>query len=116
MTSYTPEAQWNAYMAAFGTDMSPERDRLLAQSVADNVVFTNPGATGTGRAALSDHIAHFRAHMPGMVFETDKVYVSSGELLAVWTMYKGGHVHVATGYNFVRLDETGRFSYMAGFF
>jgi hypothetical protein len=116
MTTHTPEEQWNAYMSAFAAVDREERDRLLRQSVSDDVVFTNPGGNGTTRAGLSAHIADFQAKMPSMTFSTDKVYLNQGELLAVWSLYKPDHVKVATGYNFVRLDANGRFSYMAGFF
>lgn len=116
MTMHTPEEQWHAYMSAFGASESDERDRLLQQSVSDDVMFTNPGGNGKTRAGLSAHIADFRTKMPMMHFDTEKLHVNQGELLAVWSMYKPDHTKVATGYNFVRLDEDGRFSYMAGFF
>lgn len=116
MTMHTPEEQWNAYMSAFAAVDLEERDRLLLRSVSDDVVFTNPGGSGKTRADLSAHIADFQSKMPSMYFSTDKVYLGQGELLAVWAMYKPDHAKVATGYNFVRLDENGRFSYMAGFF
>ena len=112
----TPAEQWNAYMEAFAATAPEERERLLQQSVAAGVVFTNPGGSGETRAALAAHIADFQAKMPSMYFSTDKLYLNQGELLAVWGMYKADHSRVATGYNFVRLDEDGRFSYMAGFF
>lgn len=116
MSAYTPQEQWNAYMLAFGSDQSEERERLLQQSVSGDVIFTNPGGNGKSRATLSAHIADFRAKMPGMYFGTDKVFVTQGELLAVWSMYKPDNTKVATGYNFVRLDQAGHFEYMAGFF
>jgi hypothetical protein len=116
MTTYSPEEQWHAYMAAFGATESDERDRLLQQSVSDDVIFTNPGGSGKTRTDLSAHIVDFQTKMPTMYFRTDKVHLSQGELLAIWSMYKSDHTKVATGYNFVRLDEDGRFNYMAGFF
>lgn len=116
MPMYTPEEQWNAYMLAFATDIAAERERLLQQSVSDDVTFTNPGGSGKSCAALAAHIADFRTKMPGMYFDTDKIYVTHGELLAVWSMYRPDHTKIVTGYNFVRLDDGGRFSYMAGFF
>ena len=116
MTTYSPQEQWNAYMEAFGPVAPEARDRLLLQSVSDDIIFTNPGGNGKTRAGLSAHMADFCAKMPEMYFRTDQVFSHSGELLAVWSMYKSDHSKVATGYNFVRLDEEGRFSYMAGFF
>jgi hypothetical protein len=79
-------------------------------------VFTNPGGEGSSRAGLDAHIAQFQASMPGMHFSTDKVFLHHGEVLAVWSMYKPDRSKVATGYNFVNLDDEGRFRYIAGFF
>lgn len=38
----TLEQQWNKYLAAYGPVAADEREFLLKQSVADDVVFTNP--------------------------------------------------------------------------
>jgi len=116
MTPDILEKQWNAYLDAYGALDRDARERLLADSVSEAVVFTNPGGEGHSRKALIAHIEDFQAKMPGMYFASDRVYFHHGELLAVWSMYKSDDTKVATGYNFVRLDEQGRFTYMAGFF
>ncbi len=110
------ERRWDAYLAAYGPIATEERERLLKQRVSDAVVFTNPGGEGRNRDGLIAHIEDFQKKMPGASFKTDKVFVHHGELLAIWSMYKSDDTKVATGYNFVRPDEEGRFSYMAGFF
>jgi hypothetical protein len=51
-----------------------------------------------------------------MYFTTDKLYPQSDKLLAIWSMHMMDGTPVATGYNFVRTDQSGRFNYMAGFF
>lgn len=43
MNLETLKDNWNAYMAAYGSTVEDERVRLLEKSVADDVVFTNPG-------------------------------------------------------------------------
>ena len=116
MATDTLEQRWNSYLAAYGPVATDERERLLMQSVADDVVFTNPGGEGHTRAGMIAHIMDFQRKLPGTYFKTEKVYVHHGELLAVWAMYKKDDTKVATGYNFVRPDDSGRFSYMAGFF
>lgn len=112
----TLKENWNAYMAAYGAQANDERARLLEQSVCDDVVFTNPAGDGKSRAGLSAHIDGFQKANPGAYFKTDKLYPQQDKLLAVWSMYKSDGTQVAVGYNFVRPDEDGRFSYMAGFF
>lgn len=107
---------WNAYAAAFSATDQDERERLLQQSVSDDVVFTNPGGEGQTRGGLSAHIGNFQKSMPGAYFATDRILAHHGELLVIWTMHKQDSTKVATGYNFIRADPDGRFSYMAGFF
>lgn len=116
MSTETVEQKWDSYLAAYGPIASDERERLLKQSVADDVVFTNPGGKGQTRAGLISHIEDFQRKIPGAYFKTEKVFVHHGEILAVWSMYKHEGAMVATGYNFIRPDFDGRFSYMAGFF
>jgi SnoaL-like domain len=110
------EENWNSYTAAFGASAEDERDRLLEQCVSDDVIFTNPGGEGKSRAGLSAHIGNFQKSMPGARFDTEKIFVHHGELLAIWSLYKQDGAKVATGYNFVRPGQDGRFDYMAGFF
>jgi hypothetical protein len=110
------EQHWKAYIDAFNTTAEQDRWHLLEQSVAADLVFTNPGGEGNGRAALNAHIAKFQEDKPGMYFTTDKLYPQSDKLLAIWSMHTMDGAPVATGYNFVRTDQSGRFNYMAGFF
>jgi hypothetical protein len=112
----TLKLNWNLYAAAYGAIDKGERDRLLEQSVSDDVAFTNPGGQGTGRAVLGEHIERLQKAMPGAYFSTDKIFVHHDELLAVWSLYKQDGTRLSTGYNFVRPGKDGRFDYMAGFF
>ncbi|MCB8878371.1 nuclear transport factor 2 family protein [Acidisoma silvae] len=112
----TLKSHWTAYAAAYSATDKIERDRLLNQSVSDDVAFTNPGGEGRSRAVLSAHIESFQTSMPGVYFETDRIFVHHGEVLAVWSLFKPDGIKVATGYNFIRPGPDGRFDYMAGFF
>ncbi|WP_158807027.1 nuclear transport factor 2 family protein [Beijerinckia sp. L45] len=116
MDDDTLKRRWTAYFAAYATVDKDERQRLLEESVSEDVVFTNPGGEGRSRSGLNAHIEGFQKSMPGVSFSTDKIHVHHGELLAVWTMYKPDGTKAATGYNFVRPDRDGLFGYMAGFF
>jgi SnoaL-like domain len=116
MNIETLKDNWNAYMAAYGSDVEADRLRLLEQSVCDDVVFANPAGDGKTRAGLDAHIAKFRQGFPGAYFTTDQILAQQDKLLAVWSLFKADGTKVTTGYNFVRPDDAGRFSYMAGFF
>jgi SnoaL-like domain len=110
------EQRWNEYMSAFGTTAEDARLRLLESSVSEDVIFTNPGGDGKGRTGLSAHIDAFQKHNPGASFETEKIYLQSDKLLAIWSLYKQDGTKMVTGYNFVTPDHDGRINYMAGFF
>jgi len=116
MTADILEQHWKAYLDAFNTTAAHDRWRLLEQSVAADVVFTNPGGEGNTRAGLDAHIAQFQKDKLGMYFTTDKLYPQTDKLLAIWSMHKPDGTRVATGFNFVCADAEGRFDYMAGFF
>ena len=108
--------RWTSYMGAFAAATDHERERLLEGSVSEDVVFTNPGSEGRGRAGLSAHIQHFQAANPGAYFNTERLFEQKNTLLAIWSMYKQDGTKVATGYNFVTPHSDGLFAYMAGFF
>jgi len=112
----TLQDNWNAYLSAYGATDADERARLLAQSVSEDVVFTNPAGDGETLAGLDAHIVGFQQSNPGKYFGTDKLFPQKDKMLAIWSMYSGDGTRLATGYNFVRPDETGRFKYLAGFF
>jgi hypothetical protein len=116
MSIQSLEQCWNDYMAAFAAADEDTRLRLLDKSVADDVIFTNPGGEGSSRRGLSTHIAAFRQGNPDAFFTTDKVYPQADKLLAIWSMHKQDGTKVATGYNFVTPGPDGRLRYMAGFF
>ena len=116
MTTDLLAHHWSTYLAAFHATDENEREHLLEQCVSDEVVFTNPGGEGKSRAGLSAHIGKFHKMMPGAYFSTDKVFAQHGELLVVWSLHKPDGTKAQTGYNFVRPDQDGQFSYMAGFF
>ncbi len=116
MNTETLEQRWTAYMAAFGAVADDERERLLERSVSEDVTFTNPGGEGKSRVSLAAHIEKFQKANPGAYFSTDRLLAQPDKFLAIWSMYKQDGTKVATGYNFVRPDQDGRFSYMAGFF
>lgn len=110
------EQRWNDYLTAYGPVNFDERLRLLKGSVADAVVFTNPGGQGQSLEGLMTHIEGFQGNLPGASFSTERIYEHDGEFLAIWSMNKPGQGKVATGYNYVKLAEDGRFEFMAGFF
>jgi ketosteroid isomerase-like protein len=116
VTIETLEENWNLYLAAYRAQAEHDRERLLKQCVSEDIVFTNPGGDGKTRSGLSVHIGKFQKGNPGAYFNTEKLYVQTDKLLAIWSMHRADGTTVTTGYNFVQPADDGRFNYMAGFF
>lgn len=56
---------WNTYQSAWGPIEEAERRELLAQSVADDILYTDPGSQTHGAAALAERIAASQRQFPG---------------------------------------------------
>ena len=107
---------WTSYLNSYG-DVSPsERERLLRQSVSDDIAFTNPGGEGNGIGSLMRHIADFQTQLPGARFEGGKLLSHHDELLSEWTLYTKDGKPIATAHTYARFNEEGRLTYTAGFF
>ena len=69
MTGTDFEEIFEAYLDAFAATFPAEQERLLRFSVADNVVYTNPGVKGKGQrvpAALLGHHSQLNGSVNSM--------------------------------------------------
>jgi hypothetical protein len=53
------------YLGAFAATSLAEQERLLRSSLAEGVVYTNPGVEGSGISNLLHHIEGFQRKFPG---------------------------------------------------
>ena len=60
MTDMELQGIFQAYLDAFAATSPDEQERLLRSSVAEDVVYTNPGVEGRGLRNLLKHISVFR--------------------------------------------------------
>ena len=67
------------YLEAFATTSHAERERLLRSSLAENVVYTNPGAEGSGIDNLLRHIEGFQKKFPGGRFRMNWLRQQHGQ-------------------------------------
>jgi hypothetical protein len=109
------ETAFRSYLDAFAKSSAVEQKQLLQSSVADDVVFTNPGVNGYGIDELAAHIAVFREHFPGHYFGLRWLRGQNGQLLAEWTQFDGDGAEVTTAHSYARLNEDGRLAHIAGF-
>jgi hypothetical protein len=116
MTTDSLQKIWNAYLNTYSDIAASERERLLRQSVTDDVVFTGPNEEGQGFGNLVEHIGQFQKQSPGAHFESNELLIQHGQLLSEWTLYKKDGAKIATGHTYARFNAQGRLTHLAGFF
>ncbi len=104
-----------SYLEAFATPSPAEQERLLRASVADDVVYTNPGVAGSGLRNLLSHIAAFQRRFPGGRFRMNWLRHQHGQILSEWTQLDQEGAELVTAHSYARLDEGGRIAHLAGF-
>ena len=107
---------WNTYQAAWGPISDAHRLELLAQSVSDAIVYTDPVSQVEGRQALVQRIAASQARFPGCRFQNGSFLEHHGQALFHWTMYDATGSAFVTGSSFARFDDDGRLVQATGFF
>ena len=103
------------YLNAFATTSVIEQERLLRSSLADNVVFTNPGVEGRGLRNLLAHIEGFQRRFPGGRFRMNWLRQQHGQALMEWTQLSQDGSELVTGHSYARLNEESRIAHLAGF-
>jgi hypothetical protein len=115
MTIESLEQIWKSYQGAWADIEIVERERLLRQSVANDVVFTSPLVEGKGFGNLIAHIAQFQERFPGAYFKSNKLLSHHGQLLSEWTMYNRDGSEFLTAHSFAHFNEQGLLTHLAGF-
>src|ERR1700759_3854858 len=73
MTKDSVQEIWNAYLDAYADVSKEERKRLLAESVSDDVLSTNPGDETQGFENLVAHVEQFQHRLPGSYFKINSL-------------------------------------------
>ena len=115
MTIESLEQVWKCYQGAWADIAIGERERLLRQSVTNDVVFTSPMVGGQGFGNLVEHIAQFQERFPGAYLKSNKLLTQHGQLLSEWTMYNKDGSEFLTAHSFARFNEQGLLTHLAGF-
>jgi hypothetical protein len=109
-------AIWNSYLEAYGNVSKEDREQLLRQSVAHNVISLNPGDECQGIEALTKHIEVFQTRMAGAYFKMNKLQVHHDHLLSEWTLFNGDNAAIATGHTHAKFNDEGLITDLCGFF
>ena len=115
MTDMESQRIFEAYLEAFAATSPAEQERLLRSSVAEDVVYTNPGVEGRGLLNLLKHIGVFQERFPGHHFRVNWFRQQHGQLLSEWTQVGQDGEELVTAHSYGRLDDVGRIAHLAGF-
>ena len=116
MTKDAAEQVWNFYLEAYGDVSTEDRQRLLAASVSDDVISTNPGDEAQGLESLVGHVEQFQKRLPGSYFKINSLKFHHEQVLTEWTLYKADGTAVTTAHTYGAFDDQGRLKKLIGFF
>jgi len=108
-------AVFENYLNAFFADSVAEQERLLRSSVAEDVMFSNPGVSDRGVTNLLDHISRFQQRFGSGSFRINWFRQQHGQVLAEWTQFNKDGSEFITANSYARCDETGRIAQFSGF-
>lgn len=107
---------WNIYQSAWGPIDEAERRGLLKQSVADEIVYTDPGSQTHSLDELVTRIGKSQEQFPGARFKNDSFLEHHDQGIFQRTMYDGRGEVFVKGASFGRFGEDGRLAQATGFF
>ena len=73
------------------------KTRLLRSSLAEDVVYTNPGVEGSGISNLLLHVEGFQKKFPGGSFRMNWLRQQHGQVLVEWTQLNQDGSELVTG-------------------
>ncbi len=115
MTDTQFQEIFEAYLDAFAATSPAEQERLLRSSVAEDVVYTNPGVEGRGLQNLLEHISVFQERFPGHRFRVNWFRQQHRQMLAEWTQLGQDGREFVTAHSYGHLNEFNLIAHLAGF-
>ena len=103
------------YLDAFAAPSVSDQERLLRSSLAEDVVFTNPGVEGKRIHNLLSHIGAFQERFPRTSFRMNWLRQQHGQRLLEWRQVDENGFDLVTGHTYAQLDERDHIVHLAGF-
>lgn len=116
MTKDNLQQTYNSYLGAYSDIEPTERERLLRQSVTDDIISVSPDGESRGFGNLVEHIEQFQKQKPGAYFMSNKLIAHRDQFLSEWTMFSKDGSPAATAHTYGRFNEQGLLTYLIGFF
>ncbi|WP_109311535.1 nuclear transport factor 2 family protein [Ruegeria sp. AU67] len=104
------------YGAAWQQADQGQRLDLLTKCFAEDGIYVDPTAEVNGRSNLCDHIGEVLQSSGGRVELTSNPNNHHDVVHFTWRMVGPDGTIMVTGHDFVRLNEQGKISHLAGFF
>ena len=98
---------YELYLAAWSAVTDEERARMLRDSLAEDVVFSNPQQIRHGISEVIEHLEAFQNRSPGGSFRMNNMVGWADHGLAEWQLLDGEGKAGFSGYDVVSFDEGG---------
>ena len=116
MDATAHQTTWSTYQQAWSDVPPATRRELLARSVSEGGVYTDPLAVCQGHDALQAYIEAFRQSMPGASFKNHRFTAHHDQSHAEWSLYDAQGQEVQPGHSYARFGADGRLTHVTGFF
>jgi hypothetical protein len=116
MTLEEAKQVWATYSKVWTDISSAEREALMRETLAENVIYTAPGSTGHGIAGFKVVLENFQVQFPGAYFQAGHIIEHHDQSLNEWTMFDRGGAVLMAGRTYARFNEQGMIEHLAGFF
>lgn len=106
---------YELYIVSWSGIGDAERQRILEETVSEDVTYLDASTRRSGRAELAANLAGFQQRRPGFSFGLGNLLVYQDVGLANWKMLDTSGGVVVDGYDVLRFDAEGRMSHVTGF-
>ena len=98
---------YDLYLAAWSAIPDADRAKMLRESCAEDIVFTNPTQSRHGVADLIEHLEGFQNRTPGGSFRMNNMVGWANYGLAEWQLMDAQGQPGFSGYDVVTFDDQG---------
>ena len=109
-------ATWKRYQAAWSAISKEERAELLAGSVAQDAVYSDPTVVCNGLEELTAKIEQSQEKTPGALFQNTRFLTHHQQGMSEWSMLDARGATLATGSSYACFNDKGLLVQMTGFY
>lgn len=107
---------WNTWQAAWADLPAGRRRTMIEDSIAPEVVYTDPNSVSRGYDEITVKMAEAQQNFPGASFRQETFRAHHDQAISEWTMLNGDGRPVFTGVSYAHFGSDDRLTSMIGFF